>query len=107
MESLELHDTPLCSARLGHRKDIANDLFWSDWSLLQESTSEQLERDVRDLARKLFRSKTLEFGLLNCKGFIRHCKQISNPGQQLLNVTMKAIASIVATVAMFLARVFT
>ena len=78
LESLELRDIPLCSAKIGLREDPSKGLILQHVQASPGVQVAQLERDIRDLARKLAHSVPLEFGLLNCKGVIKHHKN-SNP----------------------------
>ncbi|KAL3464527.1 hypothetical protein BJX64DRAFT_275736 [Aspergillus heterothallicus] len=72
-ESLQIQDIPMSPARLGLREDPSKALVLD--SRIYPSTGmngERLERDVRDLARKLVQADPFEFGLLQCKGVVKH-----------------------------------
>ncbi|OKL64437.1 hypothetical protein UA08_00880 [Talaromyces atroroseus] len=76
LHALQLDSIPLCSAKFGQREgDISKALIVERIHRFPETDIRQLERDVRDLARKLAHSSPLEFGLLNCKGVIKYFEQ--------------------------------
>ena len=77
-ESLQLHDIPLCSARIGQREDPTKSLILERFEPCPEINTRQFEKDIRDLARKLAHSSAIEYGLLNCKGVVKHIKQNAN-----------------------------
>ncbi|KAJ0415355.1 hypothetical protein BJY00DRAFT_317893 [Aspergillus carlsbadensis] len=70
---LEIHDIPMSPARLGIRGDPSKTLIL-DSRIYPASriARSQIEKDVRDLARKLVEADPFEFGLLQCKGVVKH-----------------------------------
>ncbi|KAH8693007.1 hypothetical protein BGW36DRAFT_410172, partial [Talaromyces proteolyticus] len=80
LDSIQLDSIPLCTAKFGRRdEDISKALVVERIHRFPETDIRQLEKDVRDLARKLAHSSPLEFGLLNCKGVIKHFEQDAYP----------------------------
>ena len=72
LESVQLHNIPLCSARVGRRQDPDKlPIILDQYKPSPEVNIKQLQKDVRDFARKLAHSSALEFGFLNCKGVIK------------------------------------
>lgn len=72
LNHVHLEDISLSSARQGRRENPAKSLIIETIQPIPGANYKRFERDVRDLARKLAHSDPLEFGLLNCKGVIRH-----------------------------------
>ncbi|KAH8431089.1 uncharacterized protein LDX57_008750 [Aspergillus melleus] len=72
INSLQLSILPLCSAQLAQREDPSKSLILERFQPSADVNIKQLEKDTRDLARKLAHSSPVEFGLLNCKGVVKH-----------------------------------
>ncbi|PLB49670.1 hypothetical protein P170DRAFT_437233 [Aspergillus steynii IBT 23096] len=72
ISSLQLTDLPLCSAQWAQREDPSKALILERFQPSAGVNIRQLEKDARDLARKLAHSSPTEFGLLNCKGVVKH-----------------------------------
>ncbi|KKK21343.1 hypothetical protein ARAM_002631 [Aspergillus rambellii] len=72
LESLQIRHIPCCSAQLGMRNDPTKSLILERFDIGPGGNVKQVERDVRDLARKLTNCNPLEFGLFNCKGVVKH-----------------------------------
>ncbi|KAK2756396.1 hypothetical protein FQN54_005288 [Arachnomyces sp. PD_36] len=88
LDSLQLHDIPLSSATIGRREDHTKSLILERFK--PGINVRQVEKDVRDLARKLANSSALEFGLLNCKGVIKHGGNDStSPGPTAFTVVFR------------------
>ncbi|KAJ5922358.1 hypothetical protein N7516_010061 [Penicillium verrucosum] len=80
LKSLQLCDIPLSTARIGQgRASTSSQFVLEQYELSPELNLRQFEKDSRDLAQKLAYSDALEFGLLNCKGVVRH--QDKNGGE--------------------------
>lgn len=72
INSLKLTNLPLCSAQWAQREDPSKSLILERFLPSEGANIRQLEKDTRDLARKLAHSSPSEFGLLNCKGVVKH-----------------------------------
>ncbi|KAJ5139336.1 uncharacterized protein N7515_004184 [Penicillium bovifimosum] len=72
LENLRFEHIPLSSAKEGRRDNTENSLIIETIQPIPGANAKRFERDIRDLARKLAHSNPLEFGLLKCKGVIRH-----------------------------------
>ncbi|KAI9043587.1 uncharacterized protein KD926_003357 [Aspergillus affinis] len=72
IKSLQLSPLPLCSAQLAQREDPSKSLILERFHPSADVNIKQIEKDTRDLARKLAHSSPTEFGLLNCKGVVKH-----------------------------------
>ncbi|KAL4898768.1 hypothetical protein BDV59DRAFT_9744 [Aspergillus ambiguus] len=72
IKSLSIEDIPLCSAQSGQREDPDKRLILERVEPDEGIDVKQFERDVRDLAKRLAHSDPHVFGMLNCKGVIRH-----------------------------------
>ncbi|CEL11615.1 hypothetical protein ASPCAL14716 [Aspergillus calidoustus] len=78
--SLIIHDIPMSPARLGLRGDPSKTLILDSRIYPSDMIGRsQIEKDVRDLARKLVQADPFEFGLLQCKGVVKH----SNDGSSI------------------------
>lgn len=77
LESLGAQDIPLSSAQLGTRDDKGQLLILEKVQPLSGLNATDLDKNCRDLARRLIRSTPLEFGLLSCKGYMKHRHQHS------------------------------
>lgn len=77
LESLGAQDIPLCSAQLGKRDDKGQMLILEKVQPLPGLNANDLDKNCRDLARRLIRSNPLEFGLLSSKGYMKHRQQQS------------------------------
>lgn len=77
LETLGAQDIPLCSAQLGKRDDKDQMLILEKVQSLPGVNANDLDKNCRDLARRLIRSNRLEFGLLSCKGYMKHRQQQS------------------------------
>jgi serine/threonine protein kinase len=72
LEHVHFEDIPLSSAKQGIRDNPEKSLIIETIQPIPGANAKRFERDIRDLARKLAHSNPLEFGLLKCKGVIRH-----------------------------------
>ncbi|OKO92280.1 hypothetical protein PENSUB_12842 [Penicillium subrubescens] len=78
LEGLGAQDIPLSSAQLGTREDKGQMLILEKVEPLPGLNVTDLDKNCRDLARRLTKSNPLEFGLLSCKGYMKHRHQPSN-----------------------------
>jgi hypothetical protein len=78
LETLGAQDIPLSSAQLGTRDDKGQILILEKVQPLPGLNVTDLDKNCRDLARRLIKSNPLEFGLLSCKGYMKHRHQHSN-----------------------------
>lgn len=79
LESFQLRDIPLSTARIGQdRRSEKTQYILERYEISPAANLKHLERDCRDLARKLSFSNALEFGLLKCKGVVKHKDENSN-----------------------------
>ncbi|CEJ55006.1 hypothetical protein PMG11_01289 [Penicillium brasilianum] len=78
LETLGTLDIPLSSAQLGTREDKGQMLIIEKVQPLPGLNANDLDKNCRDLARRLIRSNPLEFGLLSCKGYMKHRPQHLN-----------------------------
>ncbi|KAJ5580314.1 uncharacterized protein N7459_006299 [Penicillium hispanicum] len=81
LDSLKLQQIPFCSAYLAKRPDAEKLLIVERIEPVPGSNMGDLERDIRDLAKRLIRADPLEFGLLCCKGFMKHREKTSVPSE--------------------------
>lgn len=73
LQSLQLHDIPLSTPRIGQRGGSGKPQYIHEqYDVPPEASLRHLERDCRGLAGKLSFSNALEFGLLECKGVVKH-----------------------------------
>ncbi|KAF5858497.1 hypothetical protein ETB97_004338 [Aspergillus alliaceus] len=80
LNSLQLSNIPLSSALIGERPDSQRlPLVLERLEPSPGTNLEKLEKDIEDLGRKLRHSDALKFGLLNCKGIVRH--DFENPDE--------------------------
>lgn len=80
LQTLGALDIPLSSAQLGMREDKGQMLIIEKVQPLPGLNANDLDKNCRDLARRLIRSNPLEFGLLSCKGYMKHRAQHLNRG---------------------------
>ena len=79
LKSLQLRDIPLSTARIGQGGGSEKSQYIHErYDVSPEANLRHLERDCRDLARKLSFSNALEFGLLECKGVVKHKDKNAN-----------------------------
>ena len=78
LESIREFDIPFSSAKLGERSQSGKILIMDQITCLPHADVAMLAKDIRDLARKLSHSDPATFGLLNCKGVIKHMRNSSN-----------------------------
>lgn len=81
LKDLGAQDIPLSSAQLGTRDDKGQMLILEKVEPLPGLNVTDLDRNCRDLARRLIKSNPLEFGLLSCKGYMKHRHQPSNQAE--------------------------
>lgn len=72
--SINPQEIPFCSAQVGRRPDNGQSLIVERIEPLPGANVGDMKKDIRDLARRLAGSDTVEFGLLSCKGYIHHRK---------------------------------
>lgn len=72
LQSLQVQSIPLCSAQMAQRGDAGKLLLLERVEPNGSLEVKQFEKDVRYLARKLAHPNPSLFGLLDCKGVIRH-----------------------------------
>ncbi|KAL5363913.1 hypothetical protein BJX96DRAFT_156426 [Aspergillus floccosus] len=72
IRALYIQDIPFCSAQLAQRGNPEKALILEKVDPDESFDVKQFERDVRDLAKKLVHCDPFVFGLLNCKGVVRH-----------------------------------
>ena len=70
LDSINLQKIPYCSAKVGRRPGHHQSLIVESIEPIHGANINSLKRDVRDLARRLSTSNAVEFGLLNCKGYV-------------------------------------
>ncbi|CAG8947871.1 unnamed protein product [Penicillium salamii] len=79
LESLQLRDIPLSTARIGQSGRSGKSPYIIErYEVHPEGNLRHLERDCRDLAKRLSFSNPQEFGLLNCKGVVKHKDKNAN-----------------------------
>jgi hypothetical protein len=72
MAHLRVADIPFTSAKLAQRPQGGRELILESISCKTQINPTTLTRDVRDLARKLSHADPVTFGLLKCKGVVKH-----------------------------------
>ncbi len=75
IRSARLECVAFCDSRVVHRRDTSKLLVMDTVPCPREATKPMvatLTKDVRDLARKLRHVDAASFGLLSCKGVVRH-----------------------------------
>ena len=72
LERIRELEIPFSSATLGQRSDSVKTVVLERITCPPHTDIAILTRDIRDLARKLSHSNPAIFGLLNCKGVVKH-----------------------------------
>ena len=75
LKAMDVQNIPYCVARVARRQSSSRGLqtmILSDIHYYPGANVAAAMRDVRDLARKLQHSDPKTFGLLNCKGVVKH-----------------------------------
>ncbi|KAJ5837057.1 hypothetical protein N7447_003083 [Penicillium robsamsonii] len=72
--SINPQKIPFCSAEAGRRLENGQSLIVERVTPFPGANVGDINKDIRDLARRLSGSDAMEFGLLSCKGYIQHRK---------------------------------
>ena len=92
LRAMDVQDIPFCVARVAQRHSLSRGLqtmILSDVRCHPGSNVKMAMRDVRDLARKLQHSDPEKFGLLDCKGVVKHVETSKRNGHVQFTMVLR------------------